>query len=42
MMRLIEEQSPKLSEMKRKGEIDIVGGLYDVETGSMEYLEADS
>lgn len=31
-------QSPVLAEMKKAGEIDIVGGMYDIHTGQVTYL----
>ncbi|MEZ6096221.1 MAG: SulP family inorganic anion transporter [Pirellulaceae bacterium] len=39
-MTLITERSPKLAELQAKGAIKIVGGLYDVQTGVMEYIES--
>ena len=35
----IEQRSTLLSEMRAKGEIDIVGGMYDVSTGSVTFME---
>lgn len=32
------EQSPVLAEMHKAGEIDIVGAMYDVETGKVDFL----
>jgi len=38
-MKLIREQSPILNEMLTKGEIGIVGAMYDLETGKVEFYE---
>lgn len=38
-MRNIYALSPTLSQMKKEGKIDIVGGIYDVGTGVVEFLE---
>lgn len=35
----IQEKSPVLAEMFKNGEIDIVGAMYDVETGSVNFYE---
>ncbi|HMR39248.1 MAG TPA: carbonic anhydrase family protein [Ignavibacteria bacterium] len=35
----IRKNSPILKEMEEKGEIDIVGGLYDVSTGSVTFMK---
>lgn len=32
------DESPVLAEMQSKGEIDIVGGMYDIKTGKVEFL----
>lgn len=37
-MKVIREESPVLAEMEAKGEIIIVGGVYDLETGKVEFL----
>ncbi len=37
MVRQIRQQSPLLAEMKEKGEIDIVGGIYNIETGRVQF-----
>jgi carbonic anhydrase len=34
----IQKLSPVLREMQEAGEIDIVGGMYDIETGAVEFL----
>ena len=34
----IRQKSPILREMERKGEIAIVGGMYDLETGKVSWL----
>jgi carbonic anhydrase len=39
-MRWIEENSPTLSQMILRGEIDIVGGMYNVSTGRVEFLDS--
>jgi len=36
----IRERSPILKEMEQSGEIKIVGGVYDVCSGAVEFLEA--
>ncbi|MDQ3020319.1 MAG: carbonic anhydrase family protein [Bacteroidota bacterium] len=38
-MNNIRKNSPILKEMEIKGEIDIVGGVYDVNTGSVTFME---
>lgn len=38
-MKQIEEQSPVISELVQEGKIKIVGGIYDVETGKVTFLE---
>jgi len=38
-MNYIRENSPILKEMESKGEIDIVGGMYDVSTGVITFYE---
>ena len=38
---LIRELSPLLSEMEKEGQIEIVGALYDVETGVVEFFDDD-
>lgn len=38
-MRDIRRNSPILRDMERKGEIAIVGGMYDLETGRVEWLK---
>lgn len=35
----IKTESPVLNEMYEKGEIDIVGAMYDVQTGAVEFLD---
>ena len=35
----VRKHSPVLQEMLDKGEIGIVGGMYDVETGSVEFYD---
>ena len=35
----IEQRSTLLGEMKTKGEIDIVGGMYDVSTGAVTFMD---
>jgi len=35
----VKEQSPLLSEMEKSGEIKIIGGLYDLDTGIVEFYE---
>lgn len=35
----IQDKSPILAEMIRNGEIDITGGMYDVETGAVNFYE---
>ena len=40
-MAQISRQSPVLKEMLEQGEIAIVGGMYDVETGKVEFYEYD-
>lgn len=37
----IQEESPILREMEANGEIEIVGALYNVETGEVEFFEHD-
>lgn len=37
VMRQIPEKSPIIAEMLAKGEVALLGGLYDVETGSVEF-----
>ncbi len=37
MVRQIHQQSPVLAEMKEKGEIDIIGGIYNIETGRVQF-----
>lgn len=32
------DESPVLAEMKNNGEIDIVGGMYDIKTGKVDFL----
>jgi len=39
VMRQIREQSPIVDEMLKKGEISLIGGMYDVETGVVEFYE---
>lgn len=39
-IREIREKSPILKEMEEKGEIKIVGGVYDMETGKVNFLES--
>lgn len=38
-MRQISEKSPLLKEMIDKGEINVVGGVYDISTGKIEFLK---
>lgn len=38
-MRRIREQSPMIAEMEQAGELKIVGGMYDIETGSVTFYE---
>jgi carbonic anhydrase len=38
-MKQIKEKSPLLKEMLEKGEIDVCGGIYDVETGAVNFFE---
>jgi carbonic anhydrase len=38
-MRQIKEKSPLLKEMIDKGEVGLVGGLYDISTGKVEFFE---
>lgn len=38
-MRQIREKSPVLKEMIDKGEIGLVGGMYDISTGKVQFLE---
>ena len=40
-LRQIPEQSPILAEMVQHGEVALVGGMYNVETGLVEFFEAD-
>jgi len=35
----IREESSILAEMERNGEIEIVGGMYDVSSGEVEFFE---
>ena len=37
----IRDKSPVLKEMEDKGEIKIVGAMYDVSTGGIEFLVED-
>ncbi len=37
MVQQIHQKSPLLNEMKNNGEIDIVGGMYDIETGRVDF-----
>ena len=37
----IKERSPILVEMLNKGEIDIVGGMYDIESGRVEFFDKE-
>ncbi|MEO8666510.1 MAG: carbonic anhydrase family protein [Ignavibacteria bacterium] len=39
MMNNIRKNSPILNEMEQKGEIDIIGGIYDVSTGKVTFME---
>lgn len=39
-IRWIQDNSPTLSEMILRGEIDIVGGMYNVSTGRVEFLDS--
>ena len=39
VMKQIREQSPIINEMLKKGEISLIGGMYDVETGVVEFYE---
>jgi carbonic anhydrase len=39
VMRLIREQSPTLREMLDRGEIGIAGGMYDVHSGRVTFLQ---
>ena len=34
----IREESPVLAEMEQAGEIQIVGGMYDIATGKVNFL----
>ena len=38
-MKLIKEKSPILKEMIDKGEVGLVGGVYDISTGEVEFFE---
>lgn len=38
-MRMVREQSPILKEMIDKGEIGLVGGVYDISTGQVKFFE---
>jgi carbonic anhydrase/SulP family sulfate permease len=38
-LRRIREQSPTLAELAREGRIKLVGGMYDVHTGAVEFFE---
>ena len=38
----VRKQSPILAEMERAGEIKIVGGLYDVESGHVSFTLDDT
>ena len=33
------DRSPILREMSEAGEIDVIGGMYDVESGEVEFME---
>jgi carbonic anhydrase len=37
-IRQIREKSPILKEMESKGEIKIIGGVYDMDTGHVDFL----
>ncbi len=37
MVQQIHQKSPLLNDMKNNGEIDIVGGMYDIETGRVDF-----
>lgn len=39
MMHQIHEKSPMLREMHEKGQIGIIGGMYNIETGAVEFYE---
>ncbi|WP_266204553.1 carbonic anhydrase family protein [Pontibacter kalidii] len=39
MMERVREESPILKEMEQSGEISIIGGMYDVETGKVDFYE---
>lgn len=39
-MEQVRKQSPILAEMEQNGEIRIIGGMYDVETGRVDFYEA--
>lgn len=39
MTKEIREKSPILNEMLQKGQIDLIGGMYNVETGIVEFYE---
>lgn len=39
MTKEIREKSPVLNEMLQKGQIDLIGGMYNVETGIVEFYE---
>ena len=41
VIRQTTEQSPVIAEMIRNGEIALVGGMYDVETGVVEFYDED-
>jgi carbonic anhydrase len=38
-MNEIRKNSPILNEMEQKGEIDIIGGVYDINTGKVTFME---
>lgn len=38
-MHEIRKNSPILNEMEQKGEIDIIGGVYDINTGKVTFME---
>ena len=38
-MRQIKEKSPILKQMIEKGEVGLVGGIYDISTGKVRFLE---
>lgn len=38
-MRLVKERSPILKEMIEKGEVGLVGGVYDIKTGEVKFFE---